>query len=126
MSTFPTEPTVVYVPCDYAEAHSAAILDAIADSATPWAIITEEDVVPNEDLVRKIRDITVHLEKSTPTIRLIESFEDRPSEQRNVMATLITQAMWKITKGQSATTTALPPRDLLPVVVLWLLWQVSS
>jgi len=83
-------------------------------------MITEEDVIPDEDLERKIRDITVRLEKSTPTIRLIESFEDRPSEQRNVMATLITQAMWKITKGQSATATVLPPRDLLPIVVLWL------
>ena len=120
LKCFPDKPTVVYIPSDYAEAHGAAILDAIAGSATPWAMITEEDVIPDEDLERKIRDITVRLEKSTPTIRLIESFEDRPSEQRNVMATLITQAMWKITKGQSATATVLPPRDLLPVVVLWL------
>lgn len=120
LKSFPDKPTVVYIPSEYAETHGAAILDAIAGSATPWAMIIEDDVIPDEDLERKIRDMTVRLEKSTPTIRLIESFEDRPSEQRNVIVTLITQAMWKITKGQSATTTVLPPRDLLPVVVLWL------
>ena len=120
LKSFPDKPTVVYIPSEYAETHGAALLDAIASSATPWAMIIENDVIPDEDLERQVRDMTVRLEKSTPTIRLIESFEDKPSEQRNVVVTLISQAQHSITKYSTSSTTVLPPRDLLPVVALWL------